>query len=195
MPVLIQNGEISILKPLGPLAQFPGYLKASLDKAPATHEIETQATELVAENFPENKTANFVKSVCRWGNYNGVAGKVLKHNRTTEIGAHFKAGHAESVAGDPARALEHVIKIRGLSVSFGSKHLKFLHPDGAVVLDSIIRIRLGYEESIYGYAAFLGDCFEIRDILNTAGICRIDESTPSWRVSDVEMAVYYFLTT
>jgi hypothetical protein len=76
-----------------------------------------------------------------------------------------------------------------LGVSFGSKHLRFLAPDRAVVLDSTISERLGYKMDAGGYREFLGDCLSVRDILNEKKIDAA-EAGRRWRACDVEMAIY-----
>jgi hypothetical protein len=60
--------------------------------------------------------------------------------------------------------------LNGLAVSFASKHLKFLAPEKAVVLDSIVSKRLGYELTPDGYQAFLNDCRRIRDRSISCGL-------------------------
>jgi hypothetical protein len=79
--------------------------------------------------------------------------------------------------------------LNGLAVSFASKHLKFLVPERAVVLDSSISERLGYPRTPDGYLAFLGDC---RSILEHATACNLHYTGwgKQWRVSDIEMAIF-----
>jgi hypothetical protein len=91
--------------------------------------------------------------------------------------------------GKVQEAITKIIEIKSLNVSFGSKHLKFLAPKHAVVLDSIISEHLGYPRTKEGYAEFLQDCFGLRDILNAKGI-RPSATQAKWRVSDVEMALF-----
>jgi hypothetical protein len=80
--------------------------------------------------------------------------------------------------------------VKGLGISFASKHLKFLAPDGAVVLDSIIEEQLGYAKNLAGYATFLTDCHDILNACNQFGIRYTGWGAQGWRVSDVEMAIF-----
>ena len=57
-----------------PFADFPG-----------TPAIEASGQQLCQAEFPEEALASFVKSVCAWGNYPGIAGRVLKRNSLPEI--------------------------------------------------------------------------------------------------------------
>jgi hypothetical protein len=82
-------------------------------------------------------------------------------------------------------------KVKNLGkVSFASKHLKFLAPDAAVVLDSVIRNGLGYPDSPEGYQDFLNDCHTILDHAIANGLKYTGWGTNGWRVSDIEMAIY-----
>jgi hypothetical protein len=192
MPILESGQGIKVIRLSVSLDQFP-ILLASHVAAPkkiATAEVEKIAAEYVANDFQTRATMPLVKAVCDWGNYAGVAGKVSRYNRKKEkIAETFKECYRLVTGGNPESAIQKIIDLKGLRVSFGSKHLKFLAPDHAVVLDSIISEYLGYPLTKEGYAEFLQDCFVLRDILNTKGI-RPSATQTKWRVSDVEMALY-----
>lgn len=189
MAILEADQHVKVIRASIPLRDFPTLLQAHLDGEPTTSEIEQLGANYVAGGFRSEDTENFVRAVCRWGNYPGVAGKVLKHNDLKFIRDQLQKAHAKIAASDPGAAIQSVTSIKCLAVSFGSKHLKFLCPDGAVVLDKIISERLGYLRTPEGYVEFLNDCCAIRDVLNEAKIAA-SKQRPEWRVCDVEMAIF-----
>jgi hypothetical protein len=167
------------------LNELDALLQSFRNKEPVTEQIERQAQRLVRnkfQSFPE--LCDFIGAVCRWGGYSGIAGRVIKNNDKTTLRDAFISAHYHVDAGDDLAAIESLLELKGLAVSFASKHLKFLAPEKAVVLDSIISKRLGYELTPEGYQAFLNDC---RCILKRAKSCGGREG---WRVSDIEMAVF-----
>ncbi|MFT8246467.1 hypothetical protein [Roseomonas sp. BN140053] len=86
--------------------------------------------------------------------------------------------------------LRRIIALKSLGVSFGSKHAKFLAPDKAVVLDSIISTRFGYPLTLGGYGEFLGDCHALLDAVLAAGVPYPFPAEGIWRVSDIEMCLF-----
>ena len=136
------------------------------------------------QQLQPSELRDFIKAVCNWGGYSGIAGGVIKNNDGTKLRDAFRSAHSHANAGDDLSAIKSLLELNGLAVSFASKHLKFLAPENAVVLDSIISKRLGYELTPNGYQAFLNDC---RRILERAKACGGREG---WRVSDIEMAIF-----
>jgi hypothetical protein len=197
MPVLVADQSVKIIRLSVPLDCFPALLAAHPEAqpqggAPTTDQLEQHAVRYVAGRYQPDETADFVKAVCWWGNYAGVAGKVLRRNTSTTIADALRRGRDHVVAGRPAQAIASVIALEGLGVSFGSKHLRFLAPAHAVVLDSIISERLGYLRTAEGYSEFVADCACLRDILNERQIAATPDRK-TWRISDVEMAIYMSL--
>tara|TARA_R110000787_G_scaffold59076_5_gene133993 strand:+ start:1651 stop:2244 length:594 start_codon:yes stop_codon:yes gene_type:complete len=156
-----------------------------------TRLVEDEAARLITSRFPRKECITFVRDVCRWGNRPGTAGLVIKNNSEADIQKQLKSAWKHLSCNRPGEALDAVLALDGLDVSFGSKHLRLLSPDKAVVLDSIIRDGLGYERSREGYGHFLADCLAVRDFLNgpDGSPNPIDLKGP-WRVCDVEMAIY-----
>jgi len=135
----------------------------------------------------------FIKDVCRWGDYAGISGRVLKNNARSHIKS--KVGNAISLLSftppDLAGALNSVREIKGLgSVSFASKHLRFLFPEHCPVLDSILSSRLLYDLSTDGYLLFASACQAMAEELNKAKISTTFPGQSFWRPSDVEAALY-----
>ncbi|MGB3717789.1 MAG: hypothetical protein WA996_25490 [Candidatus Promineifilaceae bacterium] len=100
----------------------------------------------------------------------------------------------DSETPDVAGPLEEVIRINGLSISFGSKHLRFLRPDKCPVLDSVIGSGLGYPESTAGYRLYAADCQEVCEKLLSNGIVNPSRRKEGrWFAADVDMALFAFL--
>jgi hypothetical protein len=153
--------------------------------------IERQALNLAAVDFPIDQTAEFVRAVCAWGDYRGVAGRVLKNNTAEAVTSAFRSALALLKQDMVAEALRHVTDLRGLGISFGSKHLKFLDPARAVVLDSVISGRLGYPLTIDGYTEFLADCHALLERTRAANVeYPFSHHYPGWRVSEMEMVIF-----
>ena len=189
MTAMLHSGSVKMVRLDIPLDEFPSLLAAHRKSDPDTARVEALGKKYVENGFRPEETADFVREVCRWGHYAGVAGRVLKHNSLATITDCFKNAHSELLSGNSYDAIQRVTTLRCLAVSFGSKHLKFLAPDHAVVLDEIISQRLGYPRTADDYVEFLDDCMQIRDILNAQSIRASDEQE-HWRVSDVEMAIF-----
>jgi hypothetical protein len=83
-----------------------------------------------------------------------------------------------------------MLEIRGLDVSFASKHLRFLFPKYCPTLDSILSFRLRYKPSPAGYGSFVRKCNGIAGELNNAKIASIFPGQTDWRPSDVEAALF-----
>jgi hypothetical protein len=90
-----------------------------------------------------------------------------------------------------ADAMRRVIDLRDLGISFGSKHLKFLDPARAVVLDTVISGRLGYPLTIDGYTEFLADCHTLLEKVTVANVeYPFSHHQPGWQVSEMEMVIF-----
>ena len=189
MAIILNNRHVCVVRLSARLEEFPQLLAKQLKADPTTGEVEAIGKAYVAADFPLLHTADFIKAVCKWGNYEGVGGKVLKRNALDRIRATLKSAYQKQLDSQPKDAVAEITRLNGLAVSFGSKHLKFMDPDRAVVLDSIISERLGYRRDPDGYAEFLSDCFTVRDMINKAGI-PATATRRTWRVADVEMALF-----
>jgi len=192
MTAIQVDGEIKIVRLSIPPGAFSSLLACHLAAYPETQRIERLVAEYVSDDFPLRQTETLIREVCKWGGYPGVAGKVMKHNKLSTVRDQFRRAYDASIDGDPHKAITEIMAISCLAVSFGSKHLKFLDPDRAVVLDSIISERLGYRRDPDGYVAYLNVCFSIRDILNRLNTGK-GAPKGKWRVSDVEMAIFMHL--
>jgi len=113
---------------------------------------------------------------------------VLNRNDASKVANSLRQAHHKTQNGNLKAALEIMLTLNGLGVSFASKHLKFLDPERHVVLDSIIRKRLGYPDTSEGYYEFVSDCKDVLSLVQGKGILRCDGKP--FRIADVEMAIY-----
>lgn len=178
------------------LQAFPHLLNTHLLDNPDTLEIENDGREMIARDFRFTDVERFVKRVCAWGGYAGVAGRVLKpeNNDRTRLTTALRDAWLELQVSSPSigRALRHVNTVRGLGTpSFASKHLRFLAPEQCPVFDSVLQARLPYSFTARGYEAFANDCAWLAHRLNAAHLaCPAKRQKAQWLAADVEAALY-----
>ena len=196
MAVKITDNTIIIGLVLQP-SDFTRLVKHHPVKLSEIRELEHKASDLRAAGFPEEQLASFIERVCRFGNFPGIAGKVLKNNKLPEIQRRFRRATdaLNSDIPDVQGALREINQIKGLGrPSFASKHLRFLRPDVCPVLDSIISKNLGYALDRHGYKQFSDDCLRIAETLEQHGVANpMDRESGKWFAADVEMALFTYL--
>jgi Putative 8-oxoguanine DNA glycosylase OGG-like protein len=166
----------------------------TLPSGPLTHSTEELGEQMIARGFQHEELNNFIVAVCNWGNYPGIAARVIQNNHPDDLAALFRQAYREADKGTVTEALATLQRVNEFGISFASKHLKFLAPNKAVVLDSIIETRLGYARNLAGYENFLTNCHLILAELQTHNIEYPGWGAKGWRVSDVEMAIFAKLT-
>ncbi|MEL7667270.1 MAG: hypothetical protein AAGU73_03585 [Actinomycetota bacterium] len=177
------------------LDAFPAVMEQYLLRTRHTLELEGVAMRLVQRGFPEDDTAHFVRAVCRWGGYPGIAGRVLKSNDAHKIRRALLGAVDALAEGDghaPRRALESINAIRGLGTpSFASKHLRFLDPATCPVLDRLVARNYGYPLTPHGYELYATDCGNIARALRVAGKANpVPTRTNSWAAADVDAVLF-----
>jgi len=189
MPVMGFAGALHFCPLSFEIDKLPDWFERFVDRNPGTQKIEDVARSLATGGFDPEQTSAFVREVCNWGGYAGVGGRIIKHHSAELPGV--MAGALDDVqAGKIGNALERLCGLKGFGVSFGSKHLKFLAPNAAVVLDSIISQNLGYPLTIAGYERFLTDCETILRVARDSALRYPGWGVDGWRVSDIEMAIF-----
>lgn len=178
-----------------PSADFPGLLEAYLKQNPLTEEAEKLGLELRESDPIEwEKVEAFITKVGEWAGKTGprvVRGQVLKGERSKIVeGIRAAIAHLKSATPDVTAALKEMDKIRGLGVSFASKHLRLLFPEYCPVLDSTLSCRLGFPLTPDGYGRFARKCTEIADQLNQAQVASAFPGRRDWRPADVEAALF-----
>lgn len=176
------------------LKAFPSMLETHAESFPKTKALEDHYTFLKHRKFSNfDELSQFVKSVCKWGNYAGVSGKVLKNNAPEKIVSVFEQIHDILYTGEPdlSKALSVINTLYGLGTpSFASKHLRFMAPEICPVYDSILTNALPYRFDSAGYAAFAKDCSKVSEALVANNIPNPIRESPKWYVSDVEAAIF-----
>jgi hypothetical protein len=172
------------------LDEFPELIRRHKDKVPRTLNVEALAERFVASGFAEGDVLPFIMDVCRWGGYPGIAGRVKRDNQLADVSAALRAGYINARGGSAGDGLVAINKIKGLGISFASKHLRFLAPETAVTLDSFISERFGYALSVKGYERFINDCQSVLFEIRQASIEHPFNAVGGWRICDVEQAIF-----
>lgn len=176
------------------LSLFPEMIKSHSNNFKDTKEMEEKYSTLIDMPFEDfNRIKVFIQDVCKWGNYAGIAGKVLKHNDEGEILDVFNKTRDILKRNEPdlELALKAINALRGLGrPSFASKHLRFLLPQKCPVYDSILTDALPYRFNPSGYANFAKDCQLISKELCSRNIENPIRKSVTWYASDVEAAIF-----
>jgi hypothetical protein len=168
-----------------------------IEAFPRTASIEAMGAALIQSDFPGDDVRAFVKDVCGWGNYSGIAGRVLKDNPIDTICDTFRAA-ALDLQVDPthcAGALAKVNRIAGLGQpAFASKHLRFLRPEFCPVFDSLLYEALPYSYDTNGYGRFAVDCAILAARLQKSEVVNPRRRPKGvWFAADVEAAIYAYI--
>jgi hypothetical protein len=182
------------------LSSFGRLAEAHLASVAGTADLEERGSELLRRRFPAELTATFVWDVCKWGNYPGIAGRVLKWNTPSDIARvmksavrHLPTGAVPGWAGAELRdALRCLNDLPGLGEpSFASKHLRILRPELCPVLDRLIAQSADYAADAEGYAQFARDCFHVASLLQEHKVPNPRaRKGKQWYVADVESALF-----
>lgn len=117
---------------------------------------ERQGAEVARKPTPARSLA-FSEKVCAWAKPTGylVRGK-LKGCNPDDLDKQLCAWFKSALKTDDVEtALARGLEIKGLGVSFASKHLRMLQPKRFATLDSILSQELGFALSCAEYARFL----------------------------------------
>lgn len=144
----------------------------------ATRAVETLGQHYLAQPDADSALA-FSEAVCAWGGGLRVWAN-LKRFHGTELSSRLDAWlrHVPSAINDetaiaPAVGFTHGDSrsaIKGLGVSFASKHLRMLQPDRFAVLDDIFHQGLGFALNVKGYALFLHELRGFRSRLQSDSV-------------------------
>lgn len=107
----------------------------------------------------------FSADVCHWGRGARVLGNLKRHYPRGLLGQRIHHWLTSVRALGPHDAVALGLTIKGLSVSFASKHLRHLEPDRFAVLDEVLSLGLGYAMNPAGYQLFIEQLTRLRDEL------------------------------
>jgi hypothetical protein len=139
----------------------------------------------------EGNSLAITEKVCHWGGSTGnrVWGNLVRyHGLENESGrAHFRQAlinwlTTAAIDSDAGNAIATGAQIRGLGISYASKHLRLLYPEKYATLDSVISDRLGFAENVNGYRLFIGMLHDFRSSH------RIEQS-----IGDIEFGIFVLL--
>src|SRR6266849_5754677 len=102
-----------------PIRLVTQLVELHLAKVEGTQALEASGLLLRSARFASDRLPQFIREVCKWGGYAGIAGRVLKNNSLEMIRSRFvQAVAALDARGDPAarnvEALEAVNELHGL---------------------------------------------------------------------------------
>jgi hypothetical protein len=186
----ISFGQIDIS-----LSEFAGLVERHLEAVSNTVQLEADASSL-AGNMDAALLDSFIRGVCRWGGYPGIAGRILKQNDVGYLQDRFALALAalNSVGPDADRARDALVALNGIkglgTPSFASKHLRFLNPRICPVLDRVIHRNCGYTFGPNGYSAYAKDCAAVAATLDAAGIPDPFPGRSGWFAADVDAAIF-----
>lgn len=119
---------------------------------PTTPTVEAIGRDFLARPTTEAARA-FCEAVCVWGRGQRVLGK-LRVFHGDALGTHVHDWLVRVPYLDPLDAVAAGSEIRGLAVSFASKHLRLLQPERFPVLDEVLEAGLGIARNPAGYRLF-----------------------------------------
>ena len=139
------------------------FSESALESAIALCHLEDETTERVekigskiSSESTDAELLTFSQLVCEWGRGQRVWGNLQKHNRAEELALAYSDWFSlAKKAVNVAAAIELGLNIKGLGVSFASKHLRMLDPEKFAVLDEVLSEGLGFALNPKGYQLFM----------------------------------------
>jgi hypothetical protein len=169
---------------------FPDRIQRHRIEFPDVEILERIAADLTTAGFPESRTLRFVRQVCRWGGYYGIAERVRRDNESG-VSQSFVCAWENLTRGDIVGALAEINRLKGLGrPSFASKFLRFLAPQSAPILDRIISNQTGFQLTTVGYGQLIQACHAAATQLTDVGVLNPVRSNGQWYIADIEAALY-----
>lgn len=187
MPIREVQGSLCLVKlELSP-AEIPNLRQIHAEKYPGACRLEADGQALIETQFDPRLSKEFVREVCEWGRGQRFMDRI---ESSPEVIAKALSEGVDLVQkGWVAEGVERVRQLSYLGQSFASKQLRFLVPSRVVILDSVIRGRLGYTENVSGYSEFLADCCTVLESVRKS--TQLDEAyVAALRVCDIEAAIF-----
>lgn len=144
----------------------------------------TQSLELSGAKLSISSTyqdfLEFSHGVCEWGRGKRVWGNLLRHHGEDALAQELRSWLVYAInSQDDESAISRGIRIKGLGVSFASKHLRMLNPKRYAVLDDVLMQGLGIALNPRGYRLFLSALRSLADQLGQ-----------SPRIANIEAAIF-----
>ena len=176
------------------IEKIPYLLECHQRWYPGAKKIEKRAKQLIESPKEAEEFVEFFKEVCKWGRISRITSRVIKGNEPERIKSILCKGYELANSDDVKDVAEGVNCISGLygvRQSSASKMLRFLLPNRAVILDSIIRNKCGYGETVHGYKEFLEHCHCLRKQADNS--LKISDDFKNLRVCDIEAALFMYI--
>ena len=176
------------------IEKIPYLLGCHQKQYPGADEVEGLAEKLIVGGFKSKESKKFVEEVCDWAGKTGnrVRGQVIPKNTPEQIAYALCEGYKSASKGCVAEGVGCISSLHGLGQSFASKMLRFIFPEGAVILDSIICKRCVYASNILGYKKFLKCCHNLLDQAKESQKLPADFKN-NLRVCDIEAALFIYV--
>jgi len=146
----------------------------------------TSDAEICGHHLTENnpgEALKFSKLVCEWGEGLRVWANLNKHYSKDQLGIELSNWLQGAKSQENAcLAVTPGLAIKGLGVSFASKHLRLLVPEKFAVLDDVISQGFGFALNPAGYNLFIS---ELRSLQK----CYF----PEMRVADIEAGLFVLI--
>jgi len=191
---LIVGGD-SVCMSFFKLQDFPDKYKEwhdNLKKEPFP--IEKEGALLLETDFSEvERVAGFIDEVFAWGGrtYGRVRHKIYKEQDEEEFINMVGEAAVPLREGNVKEAIEKIMKVKGLAMSYGSKILRMLAPQHAAVYDSVLAGWFSYSDADpTHYAEFCNDCRLISEELKKKNIKHPIRENGEWFIADVEATVF-----
>jgi len=128
---------------------------------------KTQSVESLGRNldFTEGSQAlKFSEAVCDWGRGHRVWGNLIRKHHSPERLGRLISSWLLSVTPQtsPIDAIAIGAEIKGLGVSFASKHLRLYKPERFATLDDVLSKGLGYALNPQGFNLFISDLHKLK---------------------------------
>ncbi|MFB9985334.1 hypothetical protein ACFSQQ_09605 [Mesorhizobium kowhaii] len=170
---------------------FPDRIRRHRLEYPDTEVLEHVAARLAQAEFPQAALLRFLRQVCRWGGYYGIAARVRNSNEPEAIRQAFVGARDQLGEGNVVEALGQVNALNGLGrPAFASKFLRFMAPQSAAILDRIISQHTGFPLSAVGYGQLNTACHNAAAQLANAGVHNPFRQDGVWFIADIEAAFY-----
>jgi hypothetical protein len=171
------------------LPEFPDLVALHLRVVPGTKELEEQGRNLITSVFSPHLLQNFIRDVHQWGATFRNLETVLQNAKPS----HFISAWNALSTQPPmvGRALDSLMEIRGLGISYSSKHLRFLCPEYCPILDSNICKEFKYSEDSKGYRKLHSETMQIARLLEAnKKLNPMERPDGKWYAGDVDMAIF-----
>lgn len=130
-----------------------------------------------------SQALKFSELVCVWGGGQRVWGNLNRHYSKEQLEVELdKWLLSAKEQEDACLAISPGVAIKGLGVSFASKHLRHLAPTRFAVLDDVISQGLGYALNPAGYNLFISDLHRLQQ-----------SHFPQFRIADIEAGLFVLI--